>query len=189
MEVNEAINLIKQHILNKITKKDKNVIEYNFSNLSNKRYNFNGIDIYIDIKIFDDRIYLIVRSQLYSVNKILLELKYLYKDDDLNDLEELLEKIITDVYNLKNDYVYSKNLDRLFLKDDVEKFEKLYKAELLISHRTEEITECCVCYEENSVFTNCKHNLCRKCHSDLPTKICPICRQFITCYIDYDSDF
>ena len=178
------VNIIKEHILNKI--KDTNfAVGYNFSEFSGKKYNFNGIEISIDIKFFDENVFLIVRSQLYSVNRILLELKYNYVEEEL---EDTIEKIIHDVYNLKNDYVYSKTLDKIYPKKDKDLFENLYKAELFINHRIDEISECCVCYEENTVITNCNHNLCRKCHSTLTVKICPICRQFITGHIDYDYD-
>ena len=40
-----------------------------------------------------------------------------------------------------------------------------------------ETDECCVCLEQCSTETVCRHHLCRRCSFNLKKQICPLCRK------------
>lgn len=46
-----------------------------------------------------------------------------------------------------------------------------------------ETLECCVCYTEKSLYSNCGHVLCTDCFSKLNSLSCPICRTQIKCLL------
>ena len=53
----------------------------------------------------------------------------------------------------------------------------------------EEVPECCVCYEEAVVKTNCGHDLCLQCPKNLVKKhSCPYCRTQIISYTAMTED-
>ena len=89
---------------------------------------------------------------------------------------------------------YSKITDCIENKDEIEKKEKLFIAKkILCDSIDKENMVCSVCFDANSVFTDCNHNLCRVCYEKLKFlsyydeddeeeingKQCPICRKFI----------
>ena len=40
-----------------------------------------------------------------------------------------------------------------------------------------EIPQCCICSEQTFVFnTECNHNICLKCITNIEQKVCPLCR-------------
>ena len=41
------------------------------------------------------------------------------------------------------------------------------------------LDKCCVCYDVNTIYTKCDHNLCRKCYYKIDNKKCPVCRTSI----------
>jgi len=55
-------------------------------------------------------------------------------------------------------------------------YEKYSTTEYLTE--TINIEECCVCYDNTSLITNCNHYLCKDCYSGLVRpKLCPLCRR------------
>ena len=47
----------------------------------------------------------------------------------------------------------------------------------------EEKSFCCVCLENDYLYTNCNHELCNICYLKLTPKNCPICRKKILNYL------
>jgi hypothetical protein len=66
---------------------------------------------------------------------------------------------------------HHKNLPLQFLIKPTNKTKKDFPEE----------NNCSVCYEENSTFTKCKHNLCGACLIQLRKQECPMCRQELVC--------
>lgn len=93
--------------------------------------------------------------------------------------------------NFRNEYTFSKVLDKLILKKNKEEEEKV-NLFLFSDADPYKETSCCVCNDISLTFTSCDHNLCRICFSSIETenengcigfwKKCPICRQKLNIY-------
>ena len=61
---------------------------------------------------------------------------------------------------------------------------------LSINNIQRAIQECCVCFENTQVKTDCNHILCYKCWESIAgcNKKCPMCREFLDVCDDYDDD-
>ena len=55
----------------------------------------------------------------------------------------------------------------------------LYDQKSTTKKRKREEDKCCVCLEESDAYTNCEHNICKSCVSQLHNTICPVCRSSI----------
>ena len=160
-----------------------NILNYNFAhNLS--------LDIIIIISKKD----IFVRIKLFT--EILLTKNFTFNDDNMLNI---FSEVIDYIYNIRKQYTYSKLLDTLILNDNFLKEERRIKSLMFIKDET--FDECCVCMEKNTVLTNCGHNLCRSCHSQILFKnkiinnkqhqfSCPMCRQCICidCVHGYDDE-
>jgi hypothetical protein len=94
----------------------------------------------------------------------------------------------------REEYKYSKITDYIENKNELEKKEKLFiSKKILCKNVDKEDMVCSVCFDVNSIFTDCNHNLCRICYEKIKSityfdedeeeevngKQCPICRKFI----------
>lgn len=64
-----------------------------------------------------------------------------------------------------------------FLKEKSENSKNIKKRE---TKDNNEENECCICYESNNIFivkTDCKHNICMLCLTQLKKSECPMCRK------------
>lgn len=103
-----------------------------------------------------------------------------------HEFDEYNAKLITNfLFAFRTCYAYSKILDEIVEKKDLEKQEKTVVA-LTKFCKQEKIEKCCVCYDFNVAKTICGHNLCRVCfqniklisndEEDFKYKECPLCR-------------
>ena len=106
-----------------------------------------------------------------------------------HSFEDCNPKTITNfLFAFRTCYSYSKILDQIVDKKDIEKEEKTAVA-LIKFCKQEKIEKCCVCYDFNTVKTVCNHNLCRTCfqnikiiineEEDFKYKECPMCRHYL----------
>lgn len=108
-----------------------------------------------------------------------------------SDVEDIL-KFLLNIF--RREYKYSKITDLIESKKLISTHEKLFiSKKILCANVEKENMTCTVCFDINSVFTDCKHNLCRICYDKLKFtsyydeddeeeingKQCPICRKFI----------
>ena len=135
-----------------------------------------NIEFNIITKFFINRILLIVE---FNTKDLLID-NFFLNDENKHDK---IKEYIKFIYDIKNNYSYSKILDCLILKDKQDSEESIMIAKMFIAHNT--ITNCCVCMEKNIVMTKCMHNLCRTCDSEILKKAklyngpyvkCPMCR-------------
>jgi len=61
------------------------------------------------------------------------------------------------------------------LKETVDDDEKNMIADSILC-KYPKTDKCCVCYDVNSLYTSCEHNLCRICYYKIDSKKCPVCR-------------
>lgn len=119
------------------------------------------------------------------LDSLLLVKDYLINNDNV---EITIKDIITFICSFREEYRYSKILDKIDKNSTIIHNER--KQIILKKICSEkEYETCCVCYEANSVLTSCLHNVCRKCHSkikyiyddemEMEVKPCPMCRQEI----------
>lgn len=97
----------------------------------------------------------------------------------------LIEDIIVFFLNFRRKYTYSKILDEIILKSEIVQKEKMSFFFFKESDPFRETT-CCVCADDNLIFTKCNHNLCRICFSSLQSenndefsRKCPLCRELL----------
>lgn len=129
---------------------------------------FTNIIFFSDIKEDDDK-----NEEKDEDQNITKEEKQIKKR--LKKFENDLNFVLKLIYNYHFELVYSKILDKMVEINNKSEDEELCLAENFFCHR-KDIETCVVCYEQNIVYTSCKHNLCRVCFEDLPEKRCPICR-------------
>jgi hypothetical protein len=155
-------------------------------------YAFNGLKINIEIKRHINWGTLILKFWIVNFEKSSDNNEII----SLNDTEK--EQTFETIYDLvtflfdefRDEYQYSKVLDEIHLKKNIEIKEKTLKAySMLCQNNLPDF--CCVCMEYNKVLTECGHNVCRICYANLPyTKIanllyeyigkkCPLCRELI----------
>jgi hypothetical protein len=115
----------------------------------------------------------------------------LVKDFDISDGKDkdlVIKNIVLLISSFRTNYRYSKILDSIDENSISLKKERRH----IILHKLckeKDIDTCCVCYDPNTVTTDCNHNVCRKCHAkikfiideetDTEMKSCPMCRQQI----------
>lgn len=150
------------------------IIEYNTYSY---KYSPN-IELDIYTRIYQKKII----SQVILHNETVLNKNFIVEKEET--IDDKINEFIDFLYNIKFNYVYSKIVDNLLLKDTQNKEEKKTIAKLFIKHDI--VDDCCVCLEKNTVLTKCKHNLCRICSYNLYKNSksehipCPICRKCIT---------
>lgn len=191
MNLETAVKLISDDIL-------INFYENDWENKSYFYYNFDTFNI----NNICCKLYLYVTPTSVNINiklgsKILLSYLYIIKEENEN-IDKLFQEIVKYIYDIPNNYTYSKLLDQLILNLKVKEKEEYVTALNVITHKP--TTNCGVCYDINSVLTDCNHNLCRECYYNIKKKSnkysscqkCPICRTQIKNYEsdsdDYDSD-
>lgn len=119
-------------------------------------------------------------SLLYESKGKVLFCKEFYSENAESNIDKIVRFLLKD---FRQKYKYSKILDDVVEINEIEENEKIYIAKLkLVDNKT--IEKCCVCYEFNSHYTQCKHNLCRICLSNIAKTsktiiLCPICRAII----------
>jgi len=103
-----------------------------------------------------------------------------------------LRTIVESLFNLREEYKYSKIKDYLIEKEVFETEETLTQIFRKLNDENK-MEDCCVCFENNVVTTSCHHNLCRPCYSrlkwfdddeeeegilkdEIAYKLCPMCR-------------
>lgn len=187
INLESAREIIYEDIKNKLvsTTNSENFCNIEYNTYSYKFSNTMDLDIYTR---FSQK--KISSSVMFNGETILIKNFLVEKDESLDDK---IKEFIEFLYNLKFSYSYSKIVDSLLLNDLFHKEEKKALAKLFIKH--DSIEECCVCMEKNTIFTRCKHNLCRICLDKLNKNNksehlpCPMCRKCISfeCFSDEDS--
>lgn len=174
----EIISLIKEDIKNKETSPMHNYVlyDYKFYNIFTNAYinktNRNNKDIFsLKVSLSDSY------KELFNKN--------------FDNVEDIIKFLLN---NFRKEYKYSNITDCIESKKDIEKSEKIFiSKKILCDNVDKENMICSVCFDINSVFTDCKHNLCRPCYEKLKIlsyydeedeeeingKQCPICRKFI----------
>lgn len=164
-------------------------ISHNYKSFTIEEYNFNGLEINIKIEKsrFTDNF------AIKFLTKSYLDNNYCYEFYILNYLEY---KLFTDIKEIitfllkefRENFIYSKFLDGIHVKNEIEKKEKNAKAYYILCKNKTPDT-CCVCLDYNKVITRCNHNLCRICYDNIKKtniemvnndeinyKPCPLCR-------------
>jgi hypothetical protein len=156
------------------------------------QYELNGLEFEIILRSYKDNDRIFINAQynydytdLENEDSVSVDIKFRPKKEFKKDkIKELLGVI----HDLKNTHFYSKILDAIIDKNS--KDELVCKSKFFLVSK--EIEECCVCYEKNTVLTECGHNLCRICYikcavlcdCECPThaKIvnCPLCKNQLT---------
>lgn len=144
-------------------------------------YKFN--EMLIDIKInnnkTDDTYYVETYSLPYHYYDMFSDTyddTYVDNDFDIfKSIEDVIKFLLCD---LRQKYIYSKVFNTITLEDTVKDDEKHMIADSILCNNPR-IDKCCVCYDVNSIYTICQHNLCRLCYYKIDIKNCPICREII----------
>lgn len=144
-------------------------------------YKFN--DMLIDIKInnnkTNDTYYVETYSSpyhYYDMFSMTYDDTYIDNDFDIFTSIECAIKFL--LCDLRQKYIYSKVFNTITIKDTVKDDEKQMIADCILCNNPR-IDKCCVCYDVNSIYTICEHNLCRLCYYKIDNKKCPICRETI----------
>lgn len=157
-------------------------------------YGYKFHDMMLEIKInFNetDKIYYIETYSLpYEYFDILIDTSdetYIINSIDLDITFTTIERVIEFLLcDMRKNYVYSKILNFIISKDRIVEDEKNMLAEIILCDNSK-IDKCCVCYDINSIYTKCEHNLCRMCYYKIKytasypieRKCCPMCRKYI----------
>jgi hypothetical protein len=183
----ELYNIISNDIVNNFEKDFEN-------NLRNsiylfKDFIFEGLTTLILLGYHetgdDENIVMICNCEKYSKNK---SNSLFSKKFNKNNILEMVDFL----FKFRKDYSYSKIIDRIIKKDDVERLENRCLAIYQFS-KNKEMDKCCVCFDANIVLTKCRHNLCRLCfenikyeleyddiyEDEMNYKLCPMCRTHI----------
>jgi hypothetical protein len=118
-----------------------------------------------------------------------------------NKSANLIEELLLCIYKItKNEEIYYCRInDSIYEnKEDFEKRSKHTHAKLFLTNQLE---ECCVCHEPNSIKTICDHNLCRLCFNKTKQNItcnicgelealikCPVCRHVLVGPCIYEEE-
>ena len=89
------------------------------------------------------------------------------------EINNLLSKLKTDMEKFKFDKLTGK-----FIKD-AEKITANNIGIDIFGDNYLNCAECCVCYEKTCTLTDCSHNLCVECWSNVKKKECPLCRKYL----------
>lgn len=180
----EAIKIICEDYENKI---------YNEKPFIIQDYDFKGLKINIEIKKHPnwDRLVIDFNIQNYVKSDYELETLCLSNKEDYEDSFDTIEELVSFLFeDFRTEYLYSKILDQIDSEDKIKQKEKLFRAYSILC-KNNSIEDCCVCFEENKVLTDCNHSVCRTCYNNIKyTKIgngfyehlgksCPLCRQLI----------
>jgi len=197
INIDFAVDVITKFLVGKYKEFDfKNKIYFD-ENFFRYKYS-EDLNFDVRLRFYYSRIILHIFTNNYSDSYIEnkdLEMEYLLtKIRELKEefsLESVIKESVLDVYNLKNNYSYSKILDNVEPKNDVKLKEQIHLSRMILSHNV--LDNCCVCLEPNIVLTLCNHNLCRECHQKITNNkkhpVCPICRMCLNCedYEDYED--
>lgn len=174
----ETVNIITEHC-NSHSYKIFTIEEYNFDELE--------INVQIEKSRFTDNFQVVLLAKTYMNDD------YSYEFCIMNFLDH---KIFTDIKEIvyfllkdfRKNFMYSKLLDEIHLKNEIEKKEKITKAYSVLCKNKMPDT-CCVCLEYNKLITRCNHNVCRICYNkikkltieivnnnEIKVKSCPLCR-------------
>ena len=128
---------------------------------------------------------ILLRMRVYDDWKRIL--LYEYRVDKYEDLQTF----ITILPRLK----YNPITNELQNGDELKQYQKntmlgydLYKCMEKTESLITRFDECSVCFEVCKTRTSCKHPLCFKCESKLPTQKCPICRSTYNHYLNDIED-
>jgi len=142
-------------------------------------YKFN--EMLIDIKInnnkTDDTYYVEIYSLPYHYYDMFSD-DDTYVDNDFDIFKSIEDVIKFLLCDLRQKYIYSKVFNTIRLEDTLKDDEKQMIADSILCNNPR-IDKCCVCYDVNSIYTICQHNLCRLCYYKIDIKKCPICREII----------
>jgi hypothetical protein len=143
-------------------------------------YKFNDMVIDIKIKNKTDDIYYIETYSLPYHYHDMFSHTYddTYIDNDFETFKSIESAIKFLLCDLRKNYIYSKVFNIITSKDTVKDDEKQMIADCILCNNPR-IDKCCVCYDVNSIYTICEHNLCRICYYKIETKKCPVCREII----------
>jgi len=144
-------------------------------------YKFN--DMIIDIKINKNKTEYIYYIETYSLPYHYHDMfsdtyDDTYIDNDFEAFKSIESAIKFLLCDLRKNYIYSKVFNIITSKDTVKDDEKQMIADCILCNNPR-IDKCCVCYDVNSIYTICEHNLCRICYYKIDTKKCPVCREII----------
>jgi len=181
MNLDRCISILKDDILEEYESHDK-TSEYNYIIGDYIMDGIMKIDIIITIHKYNICADIINTNYSNGPFKQLLYMSVCIqqKGKQLTNLGKALTTILKDIYNLKNNFKYSKILDSLKIGDELKKQEDVFIAHEFITHKSG-IVDCCVCNEKNTVLTHCKHSLCRGCFNQLQKLDCPLCRTSLVC--------
>jgi hypothetical protein len=147
-------------------------------------YGYKFHDMIIDIKLNfiknDNKYYIEIYSMPYSYHDMFsttYDNTYINNDlDRFDSIEDIVKFLLCD---FRQNYVYSKVFDMITSTETVKDDEKNMIADSIICNNPK-IDKCCVCYDVNSLYTICEHNLCRICYYNIGINTkCPICRKII----------
>jgi hypothetical protein len=182
MNSDECIDIISKDMLQKYNMNCNG--EYHL-----QEYDFN--DLMLNIVIFFDDMIDMNESYTFMLSSSISTKKFYEKENIVlckefcnDDVELLIRDIVTFLYlEFRENYQYSKIIDEIIEKNDVDELEKFHLAKYKLL-KNKDMEKCCVCYDLNSNLTSCKHNLCLLCYykmknQNLSMIICPMCRGFI----------
>lgn len=104
-----------------------------------------------------------------------------------------IDILIDFILNFRKNYTYSKISDKILNNKLLSNLDKK-KIAIYKFTKNKDVEKCCVCYDYNTLFTKCKHNLCRCCYQNIKFeleeeivemedienyKLCPMCRSKI----------
>jgi hypothetical protein len=96
-----------------------------------------------------------------------------------NKSANLIEELLFSIYKItKNEEIYYCKINDMMYetKEEFENRSKHTHAKLFLTNQLE---ECCVCQEPNTIKTNCEHNFCRLCFNKSKKKVfCNLCSEF-----------
>jgi hypothetical protein len=194
MNLSKAISIIKDEINRKYDNYDYDNITYSYFEYNLKEYQIENLTVDVCLKFFKKRIIMnIISSKTFDSDPLYTMASSLKDGKDKDEIKKILDRelddILTFVYNIKNNLVYSKLLDQLVDKENKFKKEEEILAKNFLKHH--EVDTCCVCMEQNIIKTFCNHNLCKECFSKIRNEQeceyeelhikCPICRQCLVC--------
>ena len=145
-----------------------------------RNYIINDLNCTMFVSNKTDNKYICLETNAFDETEIqICEIEY-----NCKSTKNLVEFIIS----FRDNYQYSKVLDSVVNKKEIEKKEKTCSIFTKLC-TGKEIENCSVCLEPNTVTTICDHSLCRECFSkirfsidpkdDELKKMCPLCRSGI----------
>jgi hypothetical protein len=182
IEDNEIINIFSNKYLEWKEKHNCNYYLHNFK--------LNELNIDLRIAEHDtDKFVIIIYVDTFEGESILLDV---IDDKSFKQIQDVFKFLL---FDFRNNYIYSKILDKIVKVTEQINLEKYYIASQKLL-RQKVFDTCCVCFEYNTVITSCNHNLCRACYAQIKyentndddddddddeqyLKKCPLCRNRI----------